>query len=66
MESALLDDIRKAVAEAIETGGVLHVAPVARRLAARHEQAGASPRRVADLLLRAGIYAAVPLALEKI
>jgi hypothetical protein len=59
----LVDDlIRATVGEAINTGELLHVGQEALRIAARLPHAGAKAEDIAELLLRAGVSAHVPLA----
>jgi hypothetical protein len=58
---SLDEAIRAAVAEAIRLHQVLDVTTVSRRLAALHGGAGLAAEDIADLLLKAGIEARIPL-----
>ncbi|MYZ49950.1 hypothetical protein [Propylenella binzhouense] len=64
MDAQLLEEVRRIVAEAIESGEVLQVGPAAKRIASAHADADISETAIADLLMHAGVRAAVPLEIE--
>ena len=61
MNRSLDEDIRAVVDAAIGSGELLQVSDASRRLAAAHPDAGLEAEQIAELVLRAGISARVPL-----
>ncbi|HWT31984.1 MAG TPA: hypothetical protein VN240_13290 [Propylenella sp.] len=61
MGISLDDDIRAIVEQAIDSGGLLHIPEASKRLAAAHPGSGLAASEIADILLRAGVSARVPL-----
>jgi hypothetical protein len=61
MGKSLDDDIRATVEQAIRSGDLLHIPEASKRLAAAHPGSGLGASQIADLLLRAGVSARVPL-----
>ncbi len=61
-ERASLDEgIRATIDDAIHTGDLLHIPEASRRIVADHPHSGLDAADVAELLLRAGVSARVPL-----
>jgi hypothetical protein len=61
MGKSLDEDIRATVEQAIGSGGLLHIPEASKRLAAAHPQSGLGASEIAEILLRAGVSARVPL-----
>ena len=61
MAKSLDEDIRATVDEVIGSGGLLHIPETSKRLAAEHAASGVGVGEIADLLLKAGVSARVPL-----
>ena len=61
MGKSLDDDIRATVEQAIGSGSLLHIPEASKRLAAAHPGSGLSVAEIAEILLRAGVSARVPL-----
>jgi hypothetical protein len=61
MGNALDEDIRAAIEEAIASQGVLRIPELSKQLAAKHPGAGLDANGIAELLLKAGVEARVPL-----
>ena len=61
MGKSLDDDIRAIVEQAIDSGSLLHIPEASKQLAAAHPGSGLGPSEIAEILLRAGVSARVPL-----
>jgi hypothetical protein len=61
MGKSLDDDIRATVEQAISSGSLLQIPEASKRLAAAHPASGLSVAEIAEILLRAGVSARVPL-----
>lgn len=61
MDRLVDDAVRATVDEAISSGDILHIPDASRRIAAGNPSSGLRASEIAELLMRAGVSAGVPL-----